>query len=211
MEKPENHLNDLIRLVPEFPVLIDVIQKLLESDPDLVEREDEDLRTPLMVALVYPNIELIKLLLEKRAEPQTSDYSGNNALMVAYKYGQNVTPGNISELANLGVDINAENTSGYNLLMEVFRGDHESKVEIVEAILKSGANVNAQDKMGRTALMYSVMEENSSRKIFKMLLKADARIYITDSEGKDVFNHFRADFNMGKILTKMTIGTGKKF
>jgi uncharacterized protein len=156
-----------------------------------------------MAALADQNIALIKLLLEKGADPETYDEYGNSALMTVYKYVPDVAPEDISELIKLGVDPNMEDSHGHNLLMEVVRGDHQKKVKIVEIILNAGVDVNAQDKMGRTALMYSVQKENSDRKIFKMLMKAGARIDIIDSEGKDVFNRFRADFNMGPILDKM--------
>jgi len=53
--------------------------------------------------------------------------------------------------------------------------------ELVEILLKSGANVNAQDKWGITALMYAVLE--GRRELAELLLSRGADIHVRAKKG----------------------------
>jgi ankyrin repeat protein len=73
-----------------------------------------------------------------------------------------------------GADLNAPNDDGETPLMRaVMMGD----AELVEALVKAGANVNAADKSGKTALDYGYAEEPGifRDEITKFLKKAGAR------------------------------------
>ena len=56
-----------------------------------------------------------------------------------------------------------------------------SNVPSVKVLLKYGANVNATDSSGKTALMYAIM--NTSNKLVTVLINAGADLYLKDKQG----------------------------
>ena len=61
--------------------------------------------------------------------------------------------------------------------------DSPPEPEALEALIKAGADVNARDKRGITALLYAAMYNNNPR-LFSALLRAGADANPTDKEGR---------------------------
>ncbi len=80
-----------------------------------------------------------------------------------------------------GHDINARDTKGRTLLINVCRTDVSAKV--VKMLIKYGADVNAVDNNGRTALMY-VAVYNRDPEVAAVLLEAGAKRKVRDNKGK---------------------------
>lgn len=95
-------------------------------------------------------------------------------------------------LLDKGADVNVANVSGLRVKnglvalsrMTALMSAPESSPEVMEALLKAGANVNARDVRGMTPLMLAVATDSPNPRIVRMLLDrgADADVKSTDGE-----------------------------
>lgn len=67
---------------------IAIIKILLDAGTD-VNAQTTDGNAPLMVAALFSNLEAVKLLLAKKANPNLKNKKGETALMIARKYNDN--------------------------------------------------------------------------------------------------------------------------
>ena len=95
-------------------------------------------------------------------------------------------------------DINARDSHGRTLLMNVCRADVSARV--VKMILRYGADLEAVDEKGRTALMYAVAL-NQDPEVVAVLVDAGANIKARDYKGKSV-KQYAADNDEIKVLLK---------
>ena len=87
-------------------------------------------------------------------------------------------------------DINARDSHGRTLLMNVCRTDASARV--VKMILRYGADLEAVDEKGRTALMYAVAL-NQNPDVVALLVSAGANVKARDFEGKSVRQYAAGD------------------
>lgn len=89
----------------------------------------------------------------------------------------------IIKLFETGNDVNSKDT--YGCMLMYFCWEHaygkENRKEIVETLIKRGANVNFKDNQGRTALF--CVCENGYKKIAKTLIDAGSEINYEDNSG----------------------------
>jgi len=172
-----------------------------------IDEFDNQQITPLMYAIGSKNIDLIELLLQNGADiKNVKTYNGKTALDISqdlYENGINktiyklfidtdksrdklikaVAMGNFDEaqrFINEGIPINIKNNIGDNLLQTAcFK---TINLNMVELLLKNGAGefINNQNKMGATALMYAVYQNNLS--LVKLLLENGAMEGINDQD-----------------------------
>jgi len=93
----------------------------------------------------------VRILLEKGADPNTRDSEGRNALMVMSleKRSENAVEVIAETLINAGCDINvADNDGRTPLIYAVIY----QQLAAVKMLLKRGANINAKDHNGESAL-----------------------------------------------------------
>lgn len=95
-------------------------------------------------------------------------------------------------------DINARDSHGRTLLMNVCRTDASARV--VKMILRYGADLEAVDEKGRTALMYAVAL-NQDPEVVALLVSAGANVKARDFEGKSV-RQYAADDEIKALLKK---------
>jgi ankyrin repeat protein len=69
----------------------------------------------------------------------------------------------------------------------------EQKEELIELMLKLGANPNAQDRDGRTALMHAIDHRDSYTNIVKILIKYGANLNIKDKRGAGAIDYAKGN------------------
>jgi len=140
--------------------------------------------------------ELNKLLADKTA----SIYAKLVAIKLLY-------PEEYNEF-NLEVDINSRNVVGETALMHACFYSH---YEVVKLLIELGADVNAIDNFGRTALMVVVGSNkffNRCIKIVKLLIEAGAKVNVKDSYGNTALLYASSDGYA--TVVKLLIEAGAK-
>ena len=178
-----SRLDDFLRkneIINDIYSVEKVIQVLLEHGAD-VNAKDEYGKTALMLAAENGRAKIARLLLEHKAATNVQTTIGNvyTPLLLAIEKDS-------LETVEVLLDYNADPNFA-EPLMYVARSDRLTKdFNISKLLLERGADVNAQDGMGTTALMHAAIamglkrEDASTRKeqIIKLLLeyKADPNI-----------------------------------
>lgn len=114
--------------------------------------------TPLLRAAKGGDVEAVKFLLEHGADPKLATRSGINSLMAA-----------------AGLGTKEEDTTGR------FKTEDEI-IQTIELCIKSGADVNAQDSRGQTALIGAA--EKGYDKVIEYLAGHGAKLDLKDKQGK---------------------------
>jgi hypothetical protein len=113
--------------------------------------------------------------------------------------GQAGSERNSAGSTSSGSDINARDSHGRTLLMNVCRVDVSAKV--VKMILRYGADLEAVDEKGRTALMYAVAL-NQDPEVVAVLVEAGANVKARDYSGKSVRQYAADDEEIKALLQK---------
>jgi len=112
-----------------------------------LEARDRVGQTPLMAATLGNQLETVKVLLARKADPNAHDKYGGTALMTAAWKGNKEI---VLSLLGSGVDPNARANNGMTALMFAA---WENQIEISKVLLEEGADPDLRDKEGWTALM----------------------------------------------------------
>lgn len=129
-----------------------IMRRLLKAGAD-IDVTDSDGKTALMLAAEYGHPEIIKILVEMhpdKAYLNKTTPDGITALMLAAQYGH---PEVIKLLLEMQPDktyVNATTQHGTTALMLAVGGGH---VEVVTLLLAAGADINAHDSIGNSALL----------------------------------------------------------
>ena len=115
-----------------------------------------------MRAALAGDTTLMRLLLEKGADPNIATFAGTTALMAAagvnWMGGQTFTESKeaLMEAVQLcldkGADVNAANSMG---VTAVIGAANRGSDEILEFLVKKGARLDVKDKEGRTPLVWA--------------------------------------------------------
>ncbi|MDA8156796.1 MAG: ankyrin repeat domain-containing protein, partial [Actinomycetota bacterium] len=133
------------------------------------------------------DVDSIKALLDKGADVNARDSSGNTPLiLVACKgidHGLHVPlgepPTDITKLLiDRGADVNAKNNAGWTALMDAAGCGFEN---ISRLLINSGADVNIEASDGRTALMLAAYR--GAADIVRQLIAAHAAVNAKDKNG----------------------------
>jgi ankyrin len=119
-------------------------------------------QTPFLRAALAGDIEVMRLLLDKGADPNIATQAGTTALMAAsgvnWMTGQTYTESKevLMEAVKLclekGGDVNAKNSMG---VTAVIGAANRGSDDILEFLVKKGARLDVKDKEGRTPLTWA--------------------------------------------------------
>ena len=161
-----------------------------------VNATDNHGTTALMLAAFFNHLDIVTILLDRRANVNATDGNGMTALMLAATHGNSDA---VKALLDGGANIDAADYHGRTALNLVDSYEHPDMVSTlkataelmrvvrhgfldnINALLAKGANVNATDDYGRTALMLAVIRKSSDA--VNALLDRGANIDAADKTG----------------------------
>ena len=130
----------------------------------------------------------IKDLLEKGADINTHTEWGLTPVMLASQYNHSVVV--LKAIIEAGADIHeAEPKYRSNALHLAANSSKNPK--IIETLLEAGANIDARNYLGETALIMAV-NSNDETKITTQLIKSGADINARDYQGHSVLDYAKA-------------------
>jgi ankyrin repeat protein len=119
-------------------------------------------QTPFLRAALAGDITVMRLLLEKGADPSIATFAGTTALMAAagvnWMTGQTYTESKEASMEAVqlcldkGADVNAKNSMG---VTAVIGAANRGSDDILEFLVKKGARLDIKDKEGRTPLVWA--------------------------------------------------------
>ena len=174
-----------------------IVKYLLKegADPNTKTLDNE---TPLSAAAFNGNQIVVKALLKNKADPGLIDGTGKSAIIYAAAKGfSNI----VKALLESGVDVNKKYMNDLTVLMWASGHTDDTPssegIKTIKIVVDKGADLNSQDNLGKTALMYSVLLNNI--KATQFLLKNGADQEIKDNEGLKAID-LTSDENLLSIL-----------
>lgn len=157
--------------------------------------------TPLRNVAFIGRIATAKLLIDKGADVNASDLKGNSILMSTAAMPFPEQANIFKMLLQKGADVNARNNEGWTALMQAARGHSAAIIqetikrgkedvaqsfesipyEMASLLIKSGADVNARNIRGITALMQAASEGHN--KTVKLLIESRADVNAQEASG----------------------------
>jgi uncharacterized protein len=157
------------------------INSLLQRGANINAQEPINGHFALQYAINWPDIALLKLLLDKGANVNLTDKGGNTALTDAARRGGPEYAAITKLLIERGADVHA---NGDSAIIDAAR---EAQPDIVRLLLSKGApaNVRDPDRKNNTVLMEAA--SGSSVENVQLLIEAGADIQATNDEGQTAF------------------------
>ena len=171
--------------------LEEIAKQLLESGECDVDAVTQIGSTALIQAASNGHRTIIRMLLEKNADPAKANWYGT-ALHCAAESGSVV---GIAELLSAGINVDIRDAIGRTPLHCATGMGH---VDAIHILLEHGTPVNALDNMRYTSLRYAVVWEHDSITV-EVLLTNGADTEIRSDSGFTVLHH-AADMNLEEIL-----------
>lgn len=170
------------QLMPFYHLPLDELAALLESNPGIITSSDNR-RTLLGAAALEWDVPRVKLLLEHGADVNATDPLGHDPLYHAagaFAPGLETDGRSVVELLiQYGANVNG--ASGPGRLTPLHAVARRGTVAIAEALLKSGADIEARDSKGETPLRRAV--NCGQERMVRVLLAHGANARSRDKRG----------------------------
>lgn len=127
-------------------------------------------KTALMVAAYYGNSDIVRILLDNRAEIEKKDQEGKTALLIAVQRG-------FADIVQILVDRGA-NISGKDQQHRsaLWIAVEEENFDVVRILLNNGADVNATNLLDKETALHAAVRKNNI-KIVTLLLEHGADVH----------------------------------
>lgn len=150
----------------------DKLVRLLLNRGAEADARSKDGRSPLHEASSKGSVEVVRILLDAGAGMDVANQHGDTPLMLASQRKSDV----IALLVERGANLKVRNKSGDTPLLRVVSqyGSSKEAVELVDLMLRSGAEINAATNDGRTVLVAAIGGGN--RAVVEKLIAAGADV-----------------------------------
>jgi len=174
----------------KHPALTEYVRGRLTSDPALARQRYHYGRTLLHEAAGEGSLSIVKLLLQLSADANATDQAGHTPLYSTGNGCGSAAAGDVVRaLAQAGANVNT--LSGVKRCSALHMAARRGNVAVAEALLECGANIEARDSMGDTALRRAV---NCGKiETVALLLAHGADVHSKDRKGKSVREAARTD------------------
>jgi ankyrin repeat protein len=166
---------------------------LLSVDNLNADIPDTGGRTPLSHAAELGLGDIIQLLLDSNANINLEDKRGRTPLLWAAQKGHETIVSKL--LASAGVNVDYPDTDGRTPL------SHAAELglaEIVQLLLDSNADINLEDKRGRTPLLWATQEGHETI-VSELLASAGVDVDHPDPDGRAPLSH-AAELGRGEVI-----------
>jgi ankyrin repeat protein len=151
------------------------VRLLLERGADIKAQISEGRNLVYQAASLGDGLPVLRLLLEKGAEPDAKTLTGNTALMTA------AGRANLEAMRLLiakGADVNAKSAAGATALMAAASTGNAAAVRL---LIEKGADVNVETKKNQTALADAAT--TGDQETIALLLEHGAKVDVRDDRG----------------------------
>lgn len=167
-----------------------IAKLLIDSGADVNAPSSEDGVTPMIIATSRANNlkkQAEKIMAKDGGYVQKKAKEANLKKNIARQ--MNIASKILKLLIDSGADVNQETPFGTPLMNA---STNPWNIELIRILLKADAQVDIQDRSGRTALFYG--ETFGGSKISSILLSAGADVDIKDANGKTYMEVTKEDF-----------------
>ena len=162
----------------------DVVLAVLENSYIDVNLEDSYGITPLVAELSSDDdarVEVVKVLLEKGADPNSGSLWGYPPLVYAIIFcNEDVV---MAMLENSTIDVNLENSYGTTPLQAELDRDEDARAGVVKALLKKGADTNSDAYLGCPQLIYAISNDCDEEVIYALIDSPLIDVNTSDEDG----------------------------
>ena len=154
---------------------------LIDSVPrSSIDEKDRHGRTALSIAAEYADIEKIRLLLQKGADPSTVDKVGRTPLQHLGSRCWGTTVYVLLDLLDVTANVNKADFYGHTAIFYAIHCS-DGSVSILEELKNRGANINWPDRHGRTPLHWAIILHPLKTDHIKWFIENGADVNAQDS------------------------------
>lgn len=165
-----------------------------------LEQQDSHGETPLLMAINYRNLDMVKELVKRGASLESSSVKLDTPLHKAIRSGDAEI---VKYLLENGVKFEERDFRGATPLILASK---KSSPEMIKLLISKGASPNVADKNGATPLMSA--SENGNYEIAKLLITSETDLEVKDSSGNTALTKAILSGNLD--LVKLLIDNGAR-
>ena len=174
------------------------VEMLLRKPQDPDRKPNANMIAPIHAAADEGHLEVMKLLLEARADTNSKTAFGATALHPAARKGLLEV---VQVLLEAGANTNVADSNGIAALHWAAAAGH---LEVLQVLLQAGADINAAALSGRTALHAAAVTGHSE--VVRVLLQADADMDVAASDGATALYLAALNGNLNVLETLLQAG-----
>lgn len=209
-------ISEFVKLIETNDFNLEFIEYCLDHDVD-INTVDSSGSTLLIKAIMQSQEKIIEFLLSKGADPNIKNNMDKSPLVLACRriINDEIAERVIKLLIKYKANINDQHGKKLTtalIMWSKIQTDITFEQKIIKFLIHAGANVNSQDILGKTPLMYSCARDNDPEYIerhstIELLLESGADINLRDNSNRNILSYalHRNDIKTVKLLLSKNI------